>query len=466
MKKKFLLTVVALSLIIFAFSGCKGGGSASDSDGDSPSVGDSSQTTTDDSETSESEAEPVTLKFFVNSAAAAGEPLDDIVAEYERRNPHVTIEVVEVPSADFNMKVDTMLASGEQLDIVYFSNMPAYAPRAMQGAFYPLDDFLAEEGVELLDIYSIDCKVDDGKIYALPGDVKMWVVWLNKDDLDKAGLPVPPLDWTWDDYREYAKKLTWGDGTDKHYGSMWVDWDHYNVFYAYNKFDGNPYINRDGTHNLNDPAFRESVELRYNLEQVDQTQIPLAEVQAMQLDYRTVFFSGRASMLPMATNIIPHAQKLDEYPHDFVTTFATLPIPEGGREGYTYADNRFYSIGKSSVNPKEAYKFIRFLTTEGIPMKNTTFTAERVQTVPMDEMVDRMTSQHPELFDKDALKNVLNNPALHLNAWDYVPSYSSEIVNLFWAEADKTVMGEISIDELFDNVIPQVETILEQNKDS
>jgi multiple sugar transport system substrate-binding protein len=409
------------------------------------------------------ESQPITLKFFSNESVMQ-DAFNLINAEYTRRNPNVTVEVVQVPGGDFNVKVDTTILSGEQLDITYFNNMTLYAPRAMQGEFYALDDLLAEEGIKLLDVYSIDAAVDDGKIYALPGDVKWWVVWLNKDDLDRAGLPVPPLDWNWDDYREYAKKLTWGEGANKHYGSLWNSWDHYNVFDAYNLIDGNPYLKSDGTHNLNHPSFRTSLELRYALEQADKTQLPLSEMLAMQLDYRSVFLSGRASMLIMATNIIPQISQTSDFPHDFVTTFAAMPKPRGGRDGYTYADNRFYSIGATTVNAREAYKYMRYFTTEGIPMKNVTFTAENVAKISMDQMVDNMTAANPKLFDIPQLKIVLNNPDLKPNIWTYVPSYTGEIVNLYWAEADKAVMGEISIDQVFRNAIPQVETIISRNK--
>jgi multiple sugar transport system substrate-binding protein len=370
-----------------------------------------------------------------------------------------------VPGADYNVKVDTTILSGEQLDVAYFNAMYLYVPRAMQGEFYPMDAFLATEGIKLTDVYSIDATVEDGKIYALPGDVKYMVVWLNKNDLDKAGLPVPPLDWTWDDYREYARKLTWGEGTNKHYGSYFHNWDHYNVFEAYNLIDDNPYLNKDGTHNLNNPSFRSSLELRYTLEQVDKTQLPISEIIAMQLDYRSVFMGGRVSMLTMMTNIIPQVSQTQDFPHDFVTTFAPVPrARKNGRPGYAYADNRFYSIGASTVNAEETYKYLRYFTTEGIPMKNVTFTAEKTPKFSLEQMVDNMTSGAPNLYDIAQLKKILTWSEMHPNIWTYVPTYSAEVVNLYWAEADKAAMGEITADQVFRNTVPQIEAIIARNR--
>lgn len=407
--------------------------------------------------------EPVTLLFYSNEANLS-DKYDLINAEYMRRNPHVKIEMVYVAGADYAMKVDTTILSGQQLDICFFNLMSMYAPRAMQGEFYNMDELLENEGIKLSDVYNIDATLEDGSVYALPGDVKPWLVWINKNDLEEVGLEIPPLNWTWDDYREYAKKLTWGEGVDKHYGSLWHNWDHYNVWFAYNKILDNPYINPDGTHNINNPAFRESIEYRRLLELEDKTQLPLSEIKAMQLDYRSVFMQGRASMLVMASNIIPQIANIEDYPHDFVTTFASMPIPADGNPGVVYTDNRFYSIGATTVNALEAYKYLRFFTTEGIPMKNLTFTAEKQAIVTTDEMAEKMTSVHPELFDVTQLKKVLGNPDLKMNIWQYVPSYTDEIVQLYWSEADKCAMGEITVDELFDNVVPQIERVLEKNR--
>jgi multiple sugar transport system substrate-binding protein len=291
------------------------------------------------------------------------------------------------------------------------------------------------------------------------------VVWINKNDLDKVGLPIPPMDWTWEDYREYARKLTWGEGPDKHYGSLFFNWDHYNVLEAYNMIDDNPYLKADGSLNLDNPYFRSSMDLRYTLEQVDKTQLPIAEIAAMSLDYRSVFFSNRVSMMVMFTNIIPQAANLTDFPHDFVTTFVPVPrARENGRLGYVYGDNRYYSIGATSKYPEEAYKYLRYFTTEGIPMKNVTFTAENTPAFSMEQMVDRMVSAAPQLYDVAQLKKLLTWPDLHVNIWKNVPAFTGEILNLYWAEADKAAMGELTPDQVFANIIPQAEAIIERNK--
>ena len=54
---------------------------------------------------------------------------------------------------------------------------------------------------------------DDGKQLGIPKDLDSAAVWYNKDMFDEAGIPYPTADWTWDDFREIAKKLTKADGS-------------------------------------------------------------------------------------------------------------------------------------------------------------------------------------------------------------------------------------------------------------
>ncbi len=467
MRKKQLLSITMAALLVAGLCACGDKGAS-----EAPAV----QETQDGTEVSQEEAgeagaetaekdqETITLKFF-NNEPTLTEKLNEINAEYTRRNPHVQIEVIDVPGSDYYTKVDTTILSGEQLDICFFNVKFDYTSRAAQGEFYPMDEFIQAEGASsVTDLYTIDSSMEDGKVYGLPGDVKEYLVWINKEDLDKAGLEVPPLDWTWDDFEEYAQKLTWGEGPDKHYGAMLYTWDHYNVLTAYNRLDDNPYLNEDGTLNLDDPAFRESLELRYRLEQETQCAIPLSEVMATNLDFRTAFFSGKCSMLLMATNIIPQTADLENYPHTFQTTYASFPMPEGGRPGYAYADNRFYSIGATTVNAEEAYKYIRYFTTEGIPMKGVTFTADTNNTTGITDVVELMTATNPKLYDKEQLLKVLTNPNLKNNFWEYVPSYTGEIVNLYRAQAEKAVMGEISFDEALSVATEQCQQVIDNNQ--
>ncbi|MFK4996709.1 hypothetical protein ACI2OX_01750 [Bacillus sp. N9] len=99
--------------------------------------------------------------------------------------------------------MDLAAASGEQMDVLMFSNPADYAQRVSLDMLEPIDTFIEEEGFSYDDEYKSSTKIGD-HYYGLPGKFSTWYVLLNKDHLDAAGLEVPKS-WTWEEYMDYAK---------------------------------------------------------------------------------------------------------------------------------------------------------------------------------------------------------------------------------------------------------------------
>src|SRR5581483_10409319 len=73
----------------------------------------------------------------------------------------------------------------------------------------PIDDYLTDaDKADILPNVLDVTRVKDGKAYAWP----LWVVpmgmYLNKDVFAEANVELPPHDWTWDQFVDTAKKLT------------------------------------------------------------------------------------------------------------------------------------------------------------------------------------------------------------------------------------------------------------------
>ncbi|MGH2370055.1 MAG: ABC transporter substrate-binding protein, partial [Chloroflexota bacterium] len=74
-----------------------------------------------------------------------------------------------------------------------------------------LDSYLAKDkSVPLADVYP--ARVENyrlrGKLYGLPVDNGTGAIFYNKELFDRAGVPYPTNDWTWDDLLEKARRLT------------------------------------------------------------------------------------------------------------------------------------------------------------------------------------------------------------------------------------------------------------------
>lgn len=213
-----IAALTTAAAVVATLAGCSGGAAgtaAADGDGD------------------------VTISYsnFISNGGNE-ENLDTIVAAFEDENPGITVDVATLPYADYFTTLQTDLAAGTQADVfdIEYANFGTYVA---DGVIAPL------EGVDtsvyrtsLADAYS-----SDGELYALPSSFSNVVLYYNADLFDAAGLEYPTSDWTWEDEKAAAAKLT--DATAGVYG------DYQPIsFYEYYKAvaqAGGDFLAEDGT---------------------------------------------------------------------------------------------------------------------------------------------------------------------------------------------------------------------------
>lgn len=156
---------------------------------------------------------PVTITYM-NYISNDGneENLAKIVDAFETENKNITVEVTTLPYADYGTALQTDLAAGTVADVfdIEYVNFPSYQ---VNGVLAPVE--LANPAAyrqSLVESYSVD-----GTSYAVPTSFSDVVLYYNADLFDAAGLDYPTNDWTWEDEKAAAEKLTdkaagvWGD---------------------------------------------------------------------------------------------------------------------------------------------------------------------------------------------------------------------------------------------------------------
>lgn len=278
--------------------------------------------------------------------------------------------------------------------------------------------------------------------------------------LDEAGLPVPDLNWTWEDYREYAIKLTKGEGSGKTYGSyfhIFADMYTYGVTSAQK---GNRCFNADGTLSFDNPEFAKFLQFRYDLENKDKASVPLADTKALNMSYYDQFLNGKVAMLPMLTHMLGHIGN-EKYPHDFVTTFARLPLWEADDEHYNPVGATIYSIAKTTKHPQEAFDFLKFWCTEGVQMKGLTIANQKGAN--RFECAKRMVEGSESLVDMDALESVMNDEKWIDSYEDFMPSYQGEIELILGEEAEKFLLDVQSLEDTVTRLMERGNQIIAEN---
>ncbi len=78
------------------------------------------------------------------------------------------------------------------------------------------DRIASSDKIDLANYYEgiVNLYQSDGKQYAVPKDIDTIALWYNKTIFDEMGVAYPDETWTWDDFKEAAKKLT----NDDHWG--------------------------------------------------------------------------------------------------------------------------------------------------------------------------------------------------------------------------------------------------------
>lgn len=460
-RKRWLTGAAAGMLLISLLSGCGGSSGGGDSEGAASGSGGSS-----------GGQDKVNLRLYTYGTEEAYNWSKTLKA-YEDANPGVTIELVQLSekgdTQEASKKLDLEAASSAQMDILMFSDPAGYAQRVALGMAEPLDDYIAKDGYKEETDYKVDTRLN-GKVYALPGKFNPWYVLLNKDHLDEAGLSVP-TDWTWDQFADYAKKLTKGEGASKRYGTYFHGpqgggWLEFLKLKMENQPENSDFLKADGSSNLDDPNFRATLELRLKMEKEDQSSVPYTDMISQKLNYRTQFFNQSASMIVIGSWMNTEIGGTDKVPLEFNVAVAPFPKnKEGDPTGITPVTTDYVAVAAKSKHKEEAYKFVRWYTTEGQTVQGKNIPAwSQVKSDQVEQIIDTILAgtKTPEKVDKKSLVDTL----VASKASAFVPpaSYQAEVFKAVNEEYEKLILGNQDIDATVKNSQERVNKIIESNQ--
>ncbi|WP_027093801.1 ABC transporter substrate-binding protein [Cohnella thermotolerans] len=467
-QKKVAAGAVVGALMLGLLSGCGGSNDSNNaSGGASPAASGSASASSP-----AASGQAVNLRLYTYGTEEAYNWKKTLDA-YEQSHPGITVELVQLSdkgdTQEASKKLDLAAASSEQMDILMFSDPAGYAQRVSLGMAEPLDDYIAKDGFKEETDYKVDTHLN-GKVYALPGKFNPWYVLLNKDHLDEAGLPVP-TDWTWDDFADYAKKLTKGEGASKRYGTYFHGpqnggWLEYLKLMMENQPQNSDLLKADGTSNLDDPNFKKTLELRVRMEKEDKSAVPYSDMISQKLAYRTQFFNQSASMLVIGSWMNSEIGGTDKVPLTFNVAVAPFPKNNPGDEiGYTPVTTDYVAVAASSKHKQEAYDFVRWYTTEGQLVQGKNIPAwNQVKSDQVASIIDTILSgtKNPEKVDKKSLVDTL----VASKASQIVPpaSYQAEVFKAVNEEFEKLILGNQDIDTTVKNAQERVQKIIDANK--
>ena len=451
MKKRALLV---LCMLIVLVAGCSNNMSNSSTPAPGSGQGNSEATGSE---------EPVTIKFYYYYSEEEMQ-WDKLHAAFQEEYPNIHVEPVQlvnnVSSPDFMKKLDLLASSGDELGVIYLPTASDYAKYQGLGMLEPLNTYMEEEGLDFPETYNADLAID-GTHYGIPASTSTFFTLLNKDHLEEAGLDVPPNDWTWETFREYANKLTKAEGSSKRYGTYYHTWLYDYKFPLFDQAVNNNIYKSDGTSNMDDPLVAKTLELRYNMENVDKSAVPLSTSISQKLSYRNEYLNQNVSMIITGSWMVAETAGTELMPVSFRTVFAPLPRNvSDGSNGYTNAVPSVLAVTKNSPNKDAAYKFMRWYSTKGMALQGWRFTSWKGADLNavIDNMLERSTN--PEMMDRESLVNTFN---ARDGAVAMPSTYSTEMDAEYIVEAEKYLLDNQDLQTTLDNLKKKMDAIVESN---
>lgn len=250
-------------------------------------------------------------------------------------------------------------ATGGQLPDVFWMHSNEFAKYAEYDMLLDLTDKIkSSEKIDLnkypkdiVDLYNWNKE----KQYAIPKDIDTIALWYNKTMFDEAGVSYPNADWTWDDFKEAAKKLTKEDGSQHGFAiqpnnnqSGW-----YNMVYS---MGGSVISDDKKTSKMDDPNTIKAIEFVSSL--VKEGYTPKYEVLAENTE-DALFKSGKVAMVTQGSWMVTDLMSNDYVKQN--ADIAVLPKDAVTGKRVSIYNGLGWAASANTKNPDNAWKLIEYL---------------------------------------------------------------------------------------------------------
>ncbi|HIQ06199.1 MAG TPA: sugar ABC transporter substrate-binding protein [Anaerolineae bacterium] len=283
------------------------------------------------------------------------------IAEFNQDYPNIKVTPLHTPKGYWD-KVTAMMAAGTPPDLMYMG-YPEMVRYASEGTLLALDDYLAKDpemNMEMFFPALVKAFTYEGKIYGVPKDWNVQVLYYNKNLFDQAGLSYPDENWTWDNVLEAAQKLTAdtdGDGVTDQWGL--VNDVGMNRIGAWIYANGGSILSEDRRQcTLTEPASVEALQFITDL--MFKYKVAPSKKELGELSAKEMFASGRAAMKVSGGWRVIAFRDIKDFEWDIA------PIPKSPRTGQraTVVDTVSWSIAKGTKYPDAAWELLKFFAGE------------------------------------------------------------------------------------------------------
>lgn len=304
-------------------------------------------------------AEPVTITWAFWGSPEEAASHQKVGEVFMAEHPEIKLEYLNEPWNEYFTKMQTLWASGDATaipDILFLWPTPRYAA---EGVLENLDPYIEASGYDLGDYWPalLESASYDGSVYGLPRDISVEALYYNKDIFDEAGVAYPTDDWTWDDLRAAAEKLSVVEDSGRvaRY-ALAMEGGKFQLWIGQNNGAILDDVRNPSKCMMAEPAAVEAIQFFADMMN-DNLAMRDANINEAGGD-AAVFQSGQAAM------IIQNSSRVSAFNQAGLNyDVAPVPIPEGGQRAAA-AGGAAWVMSSASDNKDAAWTFLSWLQSE------------------------------------------------------------------------------------------------------
>ncbi|QGQ96123.1 sugar ABC transporter substrate-binding protein [Paenibacillus psychroresistens] len=134
---------------------------------------------------------------------------DKAKKKFEETHPDITVIIKDISFSQYASTVEALYKNGGPMDVILIlgAELQDYAKK---GILTDLNVFTKTGDIDLNEFFTgnlLSLSTSDGSIYGITLNLEPSVIGYNKEWFDKANIPYPKDDWTWEEFVEIAIKL-------------------------------------------------------------------------------------------------------------------------------------------------------------------------------------------------------------------------------------------------------------------
>lgn len=366
------------------------------------------------------------------------ENLDFLASAFEKEHDEVSIRVHLVPDSEYTQQMMQIKNREVQADCIFFPNVGEAVIWKKKKILKDITPWY--QGTEEEEYYRSwhESMEQEDVCYMLPYRIGKVCVYYNKTLFDKQGVDYPKEGWTWEDYKETAKKLTGWSDNKKVYGALGFAGN--NLWWTF------PARTRGAVDAFNEydlEMFCESAAWCYACNNEFATTFPYIEWGDGE-GYSFLFLEGRLGMYfgeDSEVNVLNREIQRQEL--ELKYDVAELPV-WNGEKGMEIYNTAVVAMAEISEHPEWAYQFMEFCVgQEGgrILAENSMVPSWQSSYIQDIYLSCTPIPEHAECF--------LNDEVFAETAVDVLYNESMEVMQ---NEVRLYMMGEQELDYTFENV--------------